>query len=143
MSIVVSEYELEESKDHFADMFENKGKLARILPAELLERYKKTYYKLREMRREGKLPVHQDYLNGSELATNIYKKKYYLKNIDGRHIEFKPEDVFLRIASFVSSVEKNEKDAEKWAVAFYIDLFNMRYVKERIEKEKNRMIRQP
>ncbi|MGC8923831.1 MAG: adenosylcobalamin-dependent ribonucleoside-diphosphate reductase [Candidatus Micrarchaeia archaeon] len=128
MSIVVSEYELEESKDHFADMFENKGKLARILPAELLERYKKTYYKLREMRREGKLPVHQDYLNGSELATNIYKKKYYLKNIDGRHIEFKPEDVFLRIASFVSSVEKNEKDAEKWAVAFYIDLFNSLYI---------------
>lgn len=128
MSIVVPEYEIDNSKNSFNEMFNYKSKLASMLPEEYLERYKRVYAKLREMQEKGKLPVHQNYLGDNELANSIYKKKYYMKDLRGGHIESKPEDVFVRLSAFVSAVEKDDKIAEEWAVKFYTDLYNSSYI---------------
>ncbi len=128
MSIVVPEYEIEESANSFGEMFSHKSKLASMLPEEYLVRYKRIYMRLRKMQDQGKLPVHQNYLGDNELANSIFKKKYYLKDLRGGCIESKPEDVFARLSAFVSAVEKEDKVAEEWAINFYNDLYNSAYI---------------
>lgn len=107
------------------EMFKHKGKLTRIIEKDLLNDYKVLLFRLRKMQKTGELPVHPDnnYLSGSELAQNIYAKKYYLKDIDSNAIETRPEDLFCRIASFIAAVEPTEKKQLAWAKAFYIALY--------------------
>jgi ribonucleoside-diphosphate reductase alpha chain len=103
-------------------MFSFESKLSKRVPAQFLERYKKLYKTLREMIIKGELPLHSDYLSGNELAISIYKKKYFLKDTEGNLIEHRPEDVFLRLASFLAAVESDEKALE-WAKRFYLELY--------------------
>ncbi|RME79065.1 MAG: adenosylcobalamin-dependent ribonucleoside-diphosphate reductase [Methanobacteriota archaeon] len=103
-------------------MFDYKSKLSEKVPAEWLERYKRLYYHLRAMQADGKLPTHPNYLGSNELAESIYKKKYYLKDLNNKHIEEKPEDVFVRLAAFMASVE-DDGVAEEWAEKFYNSLY--------------------
>ncbi|MEM5843224.1 MAG: adenosylcobalamin-dependent ribonucleoside-diphosphate reductase [Candidatus Aenigmatarchaeota archaeon] len=101
-------------------IFENPSqKLLKILGKERIEKYKKIYFKLLEMYDKGFLPSNPNYLANSELAQNIYKNKYYLKDLDGSLIEERPEHLFIRVAAFVSSVEDSEEKAIKYARIFY------------------------
>ncbi len=108
----------------FRNMFTHKGKLAKIVGNRNIEAYKRIYFQLLEKREKGELPINIDYLNNHELSNNIYKKKYYLKDIKGNYLEEKPEDVFLRISAFIASQEYSETNQMKWAEEFYRDLYN-------------------
>jgi len=101
-------------------IFENpQPKLVKILGREKIERYKRVYFKLLEMYDKGLLPSHPNYLGDNELAKNIYKNKYFLKDLEGNLIEEKPEHLFLRVAAFVASVEEDEEKAIQYARIFY------------------------
>ncbi len=104
-------------------MFSYKHKLLSRVPSKWIENYKKLYHFLREKQTQGELPVHPDYLGGNELALNIYKRKYFLKNLKGDLIEEKPEDMFLRLAAFISSVEEDFETAKKTAMQYYKDMY--------------------
>jgi len=105
-------------------MFEHKGKLTGLVKKQLLKAYRDLYIYLREERDQGRLPVSDgDYLSENELATNIYKNKYYLRDGGGELLETRPEDSFLRIAAFVAAVENDTEHRREWGETFYRDLY--------------------
>ena len=105
------------------DMFAHKSKLASIIGYDRIEAYKNLLFFVKECQADGRLPTHpQDYLNNNELATNIYQKKYYMKDLSGKFIEKRPEDVFARLAAFMAAVEEPDKQQE-WASKFYTALY--------------------
>ncbi|MEK6808665.1 MAG: ribonucleotide reductase N-terminal alpha domain-containing protein, partial [Nanoarchaeota archaeon] len=116
---------LEYENSELIRMFEHKSKLSTIIKNNWISSYKNLLFMLREMQKSGEIPVHPEgnYLNNNELATNIYKKKYYLKDISGNLIEKHPEEVFARLSAFISAVETEEKQRE-WAIKFYEQLYN-------------------
>ncbi len=97
-------------------MFKANTKVKKLLPKDILETYENLYFRFLDLREKGKIPFHGNYLSDFELAKTIYKNKYFLKTLDGRSIEEHPEDVFLRVAAFIASVEENP---ERWANKFY------------------------
>ena len=105
-------------------MFAHKSKLASLVGYDRLEAYKSLLFHIKELQKSGKLPVNKNYLNGSELATNLYERKYYLKSLDGRLLEKKPEDVFARLAAFMGAVEKDESAQMEWAEKYYLSLYS-------------------
>ena len=115
---------MENKQQAFKKMFTHKGKLSKIVGNRNLEIYKRIYFQLLEKVEKGELPINIDYLNNHELSQNIYKNKYYLKDIKGNYIENRPEDVFLRISAFIASQEYSEKNQIEWAEEFYKDLYN-------------------
>ncbi len=100
-------------------MFSYKSKLTKLIDEKRLEAYKKTYLKLIALFYKGLLPRHEDYLGGSELAESIYKKKYFLKDLNAELIETRPEELFIRVASFLAAVEETEELQEKYAKEYY------------------------
>ncbi len=108
----------------FKNMFKYRGKFAKKVGEEKINSYQHLYEHLRSEIELGDLPVHEDYLNHNDLAENIYKKKYYLHDYEGKYIEHRPEDVFMRIASFVAAQETSKIKQKQWAEHFYRDLYN-------------------
>lgn len=109
-------------------MFTYKSKLSKIVDPARIAAYKSLYYMLKRMQKTGEIKIHEDYLGGSELARNIYHKKYCLKDINGSLIETTPEDVFVRLAAFIASVEQTDEQQKQSAVNFYNDLYNGYYL---------------
>jgi ribonucleoside-diphosphate reductase alpha chain len=109
----------------FLDMFKHKGKFTRLIGKKNLKNYQNLYLMIRKKQNSGELSVHVEnkYLGGNDLAENIYEKKYYVKDLENRLLEKNPEDVFTRVASFIASVEENEKKAAEWADKFYKSLY--------------------
>ncbi len=105
-------------------MFAHKSKLASLIGYDRLEAYKNLLFHLKTLQKSGKLPVNNDYLNRNELATNIYQRKYYMKDLNGNQIEKKPEDTFARLAAFMAAVEAGEEKQQEWAERFYLSLYN-------------------
>ena len=124
--------EAERSKDNekaaLLHMFAHKSKLASLIGYDRLEAYKNLMFTLKDMQRSGKIPVNKNYLNGSELASNIYQRKYFLKDLKNSHIEKKPEDVFARLASFMAAVEPNEESQKEWAEKYYRSLHSGQFL---------------
>ncbi len=118
----------EEFLEQLKKMFAYKSKLSKIIGNELIDNYKELLFHLHSKIKRGELPSHPDYLGGNELAISIYKKKYYLKNIEGGLIEKRPEDVFARISAFVAAVEKSREKRIEWGEKFYRDLYNGHYM---------------
>jgi ribonucleoside-diphosphate reductase alpha chain len=107
------------------DMFKFKSKLSKFIEKGLLNDYKVLLFRLRKLQKSNELPIHEeDYLCGNELAQNIFNKKYFLKDINGDLIEKRPEDLFARIASFISAVEPTEKKQLAWAKSYYNMMYN-------------------
>ncbi len=100
-------------------MFSYKSKLTKLIDEKRLEAYRKTYLKLIALFHKGLLPQHKNYLGGSELAESIYKKKYFLKDLNAELIETRPEELFIRVASFLAAVEETEELQEKYAKEYY------------------------
>ncbi len=121
---------LEEKNPEINAMFSLEAKLAKKVDIDLLKSYKRLFALLKKAIAEGELPVHPDgnYLNDSELGKDIYNKKYYLKNQEGKVIEKNPEDAFVRWAAFVAAAEPEKEEQKKWAFEFYKDLYESHYV---------------
>ena len=113
----------DDEKAALLDMFAHKSKLASLIGYDRLEAYKNLLFMIKGLQKSGKVPVNADYLNGSDLATNIYQRKYFLKDLENRHIEKKPEDVFARLASFMAAVEPTEGSQREWAERYYRSLY--------------------
>ncbi|MBI5073213.1 hypothetical protein HZA99_05340, partial [Candidatus Woesearchaeota archaeon] len=111
-------------------MFGYKSKLFSLVPHEQVDAYKKLFYKLREWQSEQKVPfrLKNDYLGGNDLADNIYRNKYYVKDLDGQCIEHRPEHVFSRLASFLGAVETTQEKQELWSKRFYNILYKGYFV---------------
>jgi ribonucleoside-diphosphate reductase alpha chain len=114
----------------FLDMFKHKGKFTRLIGKKNLKNYQNLYLMIRKKQNSGELPVHAEgkYLGDNDLAENIYEKKYYVKDLENRLLEKNPEDVFTRVASFIASVEEDEKKAVEWADKFYKNLYEGYFV---------------
>jgi ribonucleoside-diphosphate reductase alpha chain len=115
-------------KKEIEEMFAHKSKLAKLVDPARIAAYKSLYAMLVKMQQSGEIQVHEDYLGGNELAKNIYHKKYCLKHLDENLIETKPEEVFVRLAAFIASVEVSEEKQKEFAVKFYNDLYNGHYL---------------
>ena len=76
--------------------------------------YNELYEYLSDEMETGILPSDIDYLGDNELAKNIYRKKYFLKDLENKLIETRPEDVFRRISSFIATVEPTRPKQRKW-----------------------------
>ncbi len=110
-------------------MFEHKSKLSKLVSSERISNYKEIYFSLFEKIQSGKLPTHPDYFGGNELAKSIYQKKYFLKDLEGKKpIEEKAEDVYMRLAAYIASVEDDSIKREEYAEKFYLDLYNGYYL---------------
>ncbi len=114
----------------FLDMFKHQGKFAKLSGKKNLKTYQNLYLMLRKKQNNGEVPVHPEgnYLGDNELAENIYKNKYFAKDLDNNLLENTPEDLFVRVASFIASIEPDKEKAEKWAIKFYEDMYNGHFV---------------
>lgn len=116
-------------KTALLDMFAHKSKLASIIGYDRLEAYKNLLFFIKEKQKSGELPLHPgDYLGGNELATNIFQKKYYLKDLNSKLIEKRPEDVYARLAAFMAAVEPTPEKQREWAARFYRALYEGQFV---------------
>ena len=113
------------SHNELESMFNHKTKIAKIVPPDYLENYKRLLFLLRDLQNKGKLPVHPEnnYLGNNKLAKDIYQSKYFLKNLKDELIEKRPEDTFVRLAAFLAAVEVSKEKQDESAVKFYLHLF--------------------
>jgi ribonucleoside-diphosphate reductase alpha chain len=112
----------------FKNMFKYRGKFTKMVGEEKIRSYQNLYEHLQSEIDAGNLPEHEDYLNSNELAENIYSKKYFLKDYEGKPIEHRPEDVFMRISSFIAAQETSKIKQTQWAEHFYRDLYNGHWI---------------
>ena len=110
------------------DMFTNQGKPVKLIGKKNVTIYQELFNYISECQKNGDLPFDGSYLGESELAQKIYKKKYYLKNLDSQPIENSPEAVFKRVAAFMATLEQTKPKQKKWAESFYNELFAGRFV---------------
>ena len=121
----LSEIEFEKRAiDDLELMFNHKSKVTKIVPPEYIKDYKHLLFFLRDLLNQERLPMHpkNNYLGENKLAHDIYKSKYYLKNLKDELIEKRPEETFARLAAFLAAVETSKEKREECAVKFYIDL---------------------
>ena len=112
----------------FLSMFDYTGKTAKVLGKSKINIYKDIYTHLSDKQNDKTLPTDKNYLGNNELAQNIYKEKYYIKDLNNNLIENCPEDVFKRLSSFLSSVESTKTKQYQWAEKFYNELFNGNFI---------------
>lgn len=110
------------------EMFALRGKTARRIGEDRTSIYEQVYRDLYARVEQGILPSHPDYLGGNELASNIYRKKYFVKDLAGKTVERRPEDVFVRLASFLASTEATAELRTQWADRFYRMLYDGRFI---------------
>ena len=78
------------------NMFKHTGKTVNIIGKTRVKTYQDLYAQLSDLQKNKEIPIHGDYLGDNDLSQNIYKKKYYLKDLNSKLIEQTPEDVFKR-----------------------------------------------
>ena len=116
------------SNRHFEDMFRHQGKTVNIIGKTRVKTYRDLYRQLTELQEKNEIPVHDNYLGDNVLAQNLYKKKYFIKDLNSDLIESTPEDVFKRLSSFLATVEGTKAKQKKWAIKFYEELFEGRFI---------------
>lgn len=114
----------------FLDIFKHKGKFVNLCGKKNLKNYQNLYLILKKKQNNAEVPVHPDnnYLGDNELAKNIFEKKYFVKDLNNDLIEKSPEDLFVRISSFIASIEPDPAKAEECAVQFYKYLYEGYFV---------------
>jgi len=116
------------SNRHFEDMFRHQGKTVNIIGKTRVKTYRDLYRQLTELQEKNEIPIHDNYLGDNVLAQNLYKKKYFIKDLNTDLIENTPEDVFKRLSSFLATVEGTKAKQKKWATKFYEELFEGRFI---------------
>ena len=109
-------------------MFKHRGKTVNIIGKTRVKTYRDLYRQLSELQDKNEIPVHDNYLGDNVLAQNLYKKKYFIKDLNSDLIENTPEDVFKRLSSFLATVEGTKAKQKKWATKFYEELFEGRFI---------------
>ena len=112
----------------FPLMFSHKGKTVNLIGKKRVCNYKKLYDYIDGLQEKNVLKTHENYLDDNELAQNIYTKKYYVKDLNNELIEDKPEDVFKRLASFLSAVEESPNKQKEFSQRFYEQLFEGKFI---------------
>ena len=113
---------------NFPLMFTHDGKTNKIIGKKRISTYKKLYDNIGTLQDNGSVKVHENYLDENELAKSIYSKKYYVKDLNNDLIEDKPEDVFKRLSSFLSTVEETPSKQKEFSERFYNELFEGRFI---------------
>jgi ribonucleoside-diphosphate reductase alpha chain len=113
---------------NFPLMFAHDGKTNKVIGKKRVSIYKRLYNHLGSLQDNNTIKVHENYLNDNELAQNIYSKKYYVKDLNNDLIEDKPEDVFKRLASFLSTVEETPTKQKEFSERFYNEMFEGRFI---------------
>ena len=113
---------------NFPLMFAHSGKTNKIIGKKRISTYKRLYEHMSNLQDNGTVKVHENYLDENELAKNIYSKKYYVKDLNNDLIEHKPEDVFKRLSSFLSTVEETPAKQKEFSERFYNELFEGRFI---------------
>ena len=103
----------------YQKMFQYDGKTTKLIGQTRTKIYHEMYDHISEKQENSDLPFDGDYLGDNELAKTIYEKKYFLKDLSNKLIEKDPEDVFKRLASFLSTVE-GTKTKQKQVFVFLI-----------------------
>ena len=93
------------SKRSIENMFTHDGKTVNVIGKTRVKTYHELYNHLTELQKSKEISVHDNYLGNNVLAINLYKKKYFLKDLTNELIEKTPEDVFKRLSSFIATVE--------------------------------------
>ena len=109
-------------------MFSLQGKMRSAIGEDRSRDYEAVYRHIADEQAAGRLPVHEDYLGGNELAISVYSRKYYVKDLEGNPLEHSPEDVFRRVASFVAAIESNRPAMNEWGERFYTELHEGRFI---------------
>lgn len=109
-------------------MFSHQGKLRSCIGERGVRDYEAVWKHLGQLRDAGALPEHEDYLGGNELARTIYAGKYYVKDLENQPVEFRPEDVFQRVAAFIGAAEADRPSMQDWGARFYTELFEGRFI---------------
>lgn len=109
-------------------MFSHKGKLTAFIGESGVRDYEAVYQHIGRRQEAGELPVHEDYLGGNELAASIYSRKYFVKDLENRPIEARPEDVFRRVSAFVAAAESDRPTMVRWGERYYTDLYEGRFI---------------
>ena len=109
-------------------MFKHQGKTVNVIGKSRVKTYEELFNSLSKLQIENSVPVHENYLGDNDLAQNIYKKKYLLKDLDNELIESSPEDVFKRLSSFIATVEETKSKQKKWSKKFYEELFEGHFI---------------
>ena len=112
----------------FLSMFNYSGKTAKAIGRSKVNTYKDIYLYLSGKQSDKTLPVDKNYLGDNELAQNIYKEKYFIKDLENNLIEEKPEDVFKRLSAFLSATESTKTKQQHWAEIFYNELFDGNFI---------------
>ena len=117
---------IDAQQDPFAPMFEYKSKLHTLVDNQRISSYRRLYYEIKAMQENEQLQMHPNnkYLGGNELAQDIYKRKYFLHDLHGKHIESRPEEVFRRLSAYIAAIEPDPLKQKEWAVNFYKILYN-------------------
>jgi ribonucleotide reductase alpha subunit len=106
-------------------MFDFRTKHHKKIDEKHIANYKKLYYYLKDKQKNNEIPIHpqDNYLNNNTLAKDIYFRKYFLKDISENRLETRPEDVFIRLASYMAAVEDNEEKQFEYVEKFYNILY--------------------
>ncbi len=112
----------------FTLMFSHQGKTVNLIGKKRISTYKKLYNHIESLQEKNIVKTHENYLDDNELAQNIYSKKYYVKDLNNDLIEDKPEDVFKRLASFLSAVEETPNKQKEFSQRFYEQLFEGKFI---------------
>ncbi|MEJ2544588.1 MAG: ribonucleotide reductase N-terminal alpha domain-containing protein, partial [Calditrichaceae bacterium] len=114
----------------FLDIFKHKGKFVNLCGKKNLKNYQNLYLILKKKQNNAEVPIHPEnnYLGDNELAKNIFEKKYFVKDLNNDLIEKTPEDLFVRVSSFIASIEPDPAKAEECAVQFYKYLYEGYFV---------------
>ncbi len=113
---------------NFPLMFAHDGKTNKIIGKKRISTYKRLYDYISTLQANNTVKVHENYLDDNELAKSIYSKKYYVKDLNNDLIEKRPEDVFKRLASFLSTVEETPTKQKEFSERFYNELFEGRFI---------------
>ena len=114
--------------EEIQNMFSHESKQSKVVPKEMLDNYKELLIFIINKQKNNEISTHEDYLDNNDLATNIYQKKYFLKDLNINLIETKPEQTFARVAAFVAATEKTKEKREEYAVKFYNELFEGHFI---------------
>ncbi len=115
-------------KNKILRMFQHQGKTVKAIGESRNKTYHDLYMYLTSLQDEGKLEMHENYLGDNDLAKNIYKKKYYVKDLNNNFVEDRPEDVFKRLSSFIATVEGTKTKQKQWSEKFYNELYEGHFV---------------
>ncbi len=69
-----------------------------------------------------------DAFDGEDLRARVFFEKYALRDMTGKIVEHKPEDMWHRVAREMASVEKTKELKAKWEDNFYWLLSNFKFI---------------